>query len=106
MYHNIPLELREYNQWVCWRYENASGRKTKVPYCPSPHNPAHASVHNPNTWGTFNDAVAAANSPTMDGIGFVLTENDPFTGIDIDDKLENPASEQEKIVHQRILQQF
>lgn len=106
MYHNIPLELREYNQWVCWRYENAGGRKTKVPYCPSPHNPAHASVHNPNTWGSFNDAVQAANSPTMDGIGFVLTENDPFTGIDIDDKLENPASEQEKAVHQRILQQF
>lgn len=106
MYHNIPLELQQLNQWVCWRYEEVNGRQTKVPYCPSMHNPVRASILNPGTWGSFNDAVAAAMHPAMSGIGFVLTENDPYTGIDIDDKLENPASEEERAVHIKILEAF
>lgn len=106
MYHNIPLELQQLNQWVCWRYEEVNGRQTKVPYCPSMHNAVKASVHNPGTWGSFGDAVAASMHPAMSGIGFVLTENDPYTGIDIDDKLDNPASEAERAVHVKILEAF
>lgn len=106
MYHNIPLELRQLRQWVCWRYEIVNGRKTKVPYCPSAHNPQRTSIHNPATWGTFNDAVSQASGPTMDGIGLVLTEDDPYTGIDIDDKQENPANESELIAQHRILEAF
>ena len=42
MYHNIPLELQQLNQWVCWRYEErVDGRgnkyQSKVPYSPSMH---------------------------------------------------------------------
>lgn len=106
MYHNIPLELQELNQWVCWRYEEVNGRRTKVPYCPSLHNAVKASIHNPGTWGTFQDAVNATRGPTMDGIGLVLTEDDPYTGIDIDDKKESPASEAERVAHIRILEAF
>ena len=27
----IPSELREIDQWVCWRYEDRKGKKTKIP---------------------------------------------------------------------------
>jgi hypothetical protein len=104
MFQNIPYELREFVQWVCWRYEVQGGRKTKVPY--SPNGQHKANVHNPHTWGTFNEAVAGSTQNHMDGIGFMLTEADPYTGIDIDDKLENPASDRERETHQRILERF
>lgn len=104
MYHNIPMELRELTQWVCWRYEIIGGRRTKVPY--STNGQHKANVHNPATWGTFNDAVSQSMGPTMDGIGFMLTEHDPYTGIDIDDKLDNPASEEERARHIAILEHF
>lgn len=103
MYENIPMELRQLQQWVCWRYEEVNGRQTKVPY--SPDGLHKVSIHNPDTWGTFDQAVrgAAAN---MSGIGMVLTESDPYTGIDIDDKQENPASDAERTAHVKILECF
>lgn len=42
----------------------------------------------------------------MDGIGMVLTEDDPYTGIDIDDKQESPASDAERVAQGRILEAF
>lgn len=104
MYQNIPMELRALRQWICWRYEEVAGRMTKVPY--SPDGLHRVSIHNPATWGTFDEAVRGAMSQTMNGIGMVLTENDPYTGIDIDDKPENPASEAERAAHVRILEAF
>jgi len=104
MFHNIPQELQALPQWVCWRYEEVSGRRTKVPYAPGGLHKAN--VHNPATWGTFAAAVQGSMHPSFDGIGFMLTENDPYTGIDIDDKLESPASDKERAVHQRILDSF
>jgi hypothetical protein len=104
MYHNIPMELRALQQWVCWRYEVVNGRQTKVPY--SPDGLHKVSIHNPDTWGSFDAAVRGAASATMNGIGMVLTENDPYTGIDIDDKQESPANDAERAVHYKILEGF
>jgi len=85
MFHNIPDEMKQYNQFVCWRYEDMQGGKpTKVPYCP--HNGKLASVRDSSTWASFQDAVDA--SPNYSGIGFVLSENDPYTFIDLDDPYE------------------
>lgn len=103
-FQNIPAELQQLNQWVCWRYEERGGRRTKVPY--SPDGAHKANVHNPATWGTFAQAVSGSMHPSFNGIGLMLTDYDPYTGIDIDDKIENPASEREREVHQRILDQF
>ena len=76
--------MRFYRQWVVWRFEEPEGRKpTKVPY--SPLFPGKASVTNPQTWGSFEDAVAAFEAGGFDGIGFVLTREDPFAFIDLDD---------------------
>lgn len=103
MFHNIPQELQALRQWVCWRSEIVDGRQTKVPY--SIHN-AKANITNPATWASFNEVLEAGPRLGMSGIGMVLTENDPYTGIDIDDKAEKPASEDELKVHAKILEAF
>lgn len=85
MYDAIPLEMRLFPQWIVWRYENKDSPKpTKVPYSPNGH--YLASVTNPQAWGTFEQAVHATQNEMMgySGIGFVLTENDPFAFIDLD----------------------
>lgn len=84
-FYRIPEEMRKYPQWVCWRYEDRQGMKpTKVPY--NPRTGKMSSVTDPNTWVTYDEAVAAATAAgtSYDGIGFVLTELDPYVIIDLD----------------------
>jgi putative DNA primase/helicase len=84
---SVPDDLSERDQWVLWRFEDRSGRPTKVPYqvggrC--------ASSTDPKTWTSF-DAVANEwrNSPEWySGLGFVFSAIDPFCGIDLDDSLD------------------
>lgn len=79
----IPDELKAYNQWVMWRYELANGKHTKVPY--SPHSGGLASVTSPNTWSNFDHANLLLTTTNLySGIGFVLTDSDPFCVIDFD----------------------
>jgi primase-polymerase (primpol)-like protein len=70
--------------WVVWRLETTKqGKPTKVPY--RPQNPKlKASTDKPETWDSYNVAVAAAQAGNFDGIGFVLTDTE-FTAFDIDD---------------------
>jgi len=74
-------ELTEFNQWVVYHY-NDDGSLDKTPRRPSGSN---ASSTNPRTWSTY-DACASAheNSERIAGLGFVLTENDPYAVIDLD----------------------
>ncbi|QJD54535.1 DNA primase/helicase [Sphingomonas phage Kharn] len=75
--------MKAFDQWVVWRYENKDGAKpTKVPYCPRW--ATKAAVDNPKTWGSFTDALQAMASGEVDGVGFVLTEDDPYGFIDLD----------------------
>jgi hypothetical protein len=84
-FENIPHEMRQFRQWLVWRYEDRQGTKpTKVPYCA--HNGMLGSSTDSLTWSTFDEAVAA--SGRYDGIGFVLTEDDPYCFIDLDDPYE------------------
>lgn len=84
MYQNIPNEMRVFPQWIMWRYEDTDSNKpTKVPY--SARNNRLASVTDAQTWATFDECVNAMQSGMYSGIGFVLTENDPYAFIDLDD---------------------
>ena len=84
---HIPPALTAYPQWVCWRYV-ARGKGKKPDKRPlNPHNLHNAGVHWPNTWSGFEQAYATYTTHLASGIagiGFVLTPEDPFVGIDID----------------------
>ena len=83
-FERIPAELRAFPQWVAWRYVDRGGPKpSKLPF--SPRTGKVASVTDATTWATFNESVAALDNGSFDGIGFVFTDADPFTGIDLDD---------------------
>lgn len=91
-YQNIPAEMRDYKQWVVWRYEESiEGKPTKVPY--NAVSNYKASVTNSNDWASFSDAFMAATSGKYDGLGFVLTANDPFVFIDLDTPKDKTAEE-------------
>ena len=90
MFNNIPEELKALSQFVVWRYEtkNTEGKATKIPYCPQTGYPA--SVIDPRTWSSFQAACDAFNRAKgqLAGIGFVLTKEDPYTFIDLDNPFE------------------
>jgi putative DNA primase/helicase len=83
---NIPEQLAERPQWVCWRLEERDNKSTKVPYTPGEATLRRASSTDLMTWSTFSEALAAyeAGEPPYDGIGFVFCSADPFCGIDLD----------------------
>ncbi len=76
----IPAELRERGQWIGWRWSDGN----KIPV-----NAAtliNAKSNTPATWTTFDKAFEAfrKNKNTLAGIGFVISAEDPFCGIDLD----------------------
>jgi putative DNA primase/helicase len=81
---NIPEQLTERPQWVCWRLEMRGGKPTKVPYIAGTN--SRASSTDLLTWSSFEYALAAyeAGEPPYDGIGFVFCSADPLAGIDLD----------------------
>ncbi len=91
---SVPAELRERDQWVCWRFEDRGGKKTKVPV--NPNTSANASSTDPGTWGTFEAAVARAEAYRMEGVGFVFSADDPFCGVDLDGVLDRKIGEVEE----------
>lgn len=82
--HNVPLELKSLRQWVCFDLEEKDRnlKPKKVPK--NPHNGFNASHSDPKTWGTFEEVIEACKKYGFSQVGFAFTENDPYTGIDID----------------------
>lgn len=85
-YANIPAELKNRRQWVCYRLEERDGKPTKIPYRTDKAGRGHARSNDPSTWHSFDEVVDAVSNPKnrFDGIGFVLSECDPYTFIDLD----------------------
>jgi putative DNA primase/helicase len=77
----VPAELRDRAQWVMWTY-TAGGRK--LPMDAKTGRPASST--DPSTWATFEQAMAYARQNNY-GIGFVLTPDDPFCALDLDNCL-------------------
>lgn len=79
-YENIPYELKEVNNWVCWSLEdNSYGKATKKPI--DPKTGEYAKSNDSTTWSDFETAVKSEKN--YSGIGFML--GDGIFGIDIDD---------------------
>jgi primase-polymerase (primpol)-like protein len=76
----IPEELRVRPQWVVWK---AVGDKPdKVPY--SARTGRNASSTDLLTWSTVQEALEAYENGDYAGLGFVFSSADPYTGIDLD----------------------
>lgn len=92
LWNNIPSELRALNHWV------VSGAD-KIPLNPRTGQPA--SVIDPATWATFEEACRAGYKH----IGFVLN-SDPYTIIDLDNKPDKPLTKEQHALHEVILNTF
>lgn len=92
-WHNLPQAMRDRDQWICTD-------ETKHPR--NPKTGQLASVSEPSTWTSFQDAVRAAIWNAWD-IAYVITADDPFTIIDLDNKPDNPAPDDMVLVHRDII---
>lgn len=74
--------LKSRDKWVAWKYVTRDGRKTKPPV--NPHNGKMAGINKSSEWGTYDQAIARVKKDGLAGVGYVLTEDDGLTGIDLD----------------------
>ena len=88
---NVPAELRERRQWVCWRYEERGGKRTKVPVSSRTGTPLDHL--DPNNQRGFEEATQFLAGSYVDGVGFVFTADDPFCGVDLDGVLDPDTGE-------------
>ena len=92
-WHSVPAELRRLDHWVLWRSEQRSSKATKVPY--QSHS-GRAKADAPGTWNSFDRVVSLWSEPSkarpFDGIGFFFSEDDPYTGLDLDNALTGDGS--------------
>src|SRR5256714_10105830 len=75
-------ELTAYPQFVVWKYTLENKKLKKRPFNPKTHLPAK--TNDPSTWTDVTVALKALATGRYNGIGFVFSETDPFTGIDLD----------------------
>lgn len=71
---NLPQELKEVKQWVCWVGID------KIPRCP--YTGGNAKSNDSRTWSDFQTAVDACERYNFDGIGFMFAP--PYFGVDLD----------------------
>lgn len=73
--------MKDAKRWVTWKWATRNGKRTKIPF--NANSGAAASSTNPDTWGSYEDAITALRAGTgYDGLGFVLGGG--FVGLDID----------------------
>ena len=82
---SVPAELAGLPQWVCWRRKR---RRKKDGWSKIPHDPTtgrRTRANDSGTWGTLSEATSAlVEERGYDGIGFMLSRDDPYTVIDLD----------------------
>ncbi len=78
----IPEDMQAVDSWVYWKLISVHDRTVKMPF--SPLTGEAAKTTEPSTWGTFEDALTAYSYAHANGVGFVFSEHDPFTGVDFD----------------------
>jgi hypothetical protein len=96
-----PAELRKRAQWVGWRTQKRTAKDgtiklTKVPYQVNGHDGqarAKAKTDDPATWATYNRALAYLQHGFVEGIGYVFTADDQYTGVDLDACIHDGAVE-------------
>ncbi len=72
-------ELADYRQWVAWTYSR-DGKKLPM----NPHTGKQARVNDRTTWATYQQGIACKAGHSFEGVGFMLSEDDPYVGVDLD----------------------
>ncbi len=85
----VPEALKERNQWVVWRWAERDRARAKVPF--DPHTRRNVNHTDPRNWLMYSEAVALVGRQEAAGVGFCLSEDDPFFAIDID-RCRNPRA--------------
>lgn len=85
---NIPKELKELPQWVCYRTQK-NGNKT-VKFMISPNTGSFAKSNDSTTWADYDTANRFMLNRRLEGLAFVLTEGYVF--IDIDHSIDNEGN--------------
>jgi putative DNA primase/helicase len=95
---NLPKNILDRRQFLCWRWEKRGGRWTKLPI--NPHTGALADVSDPRTWGTYGEALAFNEShrEVVHGVGVVL--GDGLSGIDLDEAIDPVAQDMKPWAHE------
>lgn len=78
----IPSELRQLNQWICWKLEQREGKPTKIPV--NPRTGGNAQSNNKETWASFETALEACIQNRYSGLGFMFSKDNDIMGVDID----------------------
>ena len=84
---NIPIELREYKQWLWFKKIRKQGLKGKEKILKLPVSSITFKSddwNNKEQWADFETAVNNIESSGCDGLSFVLSRDDPFVCIDLD----------------------
>lgn len=78
-------KLKDRDEWVCWRYEERDGDRTKPPVAPFD-GTDYARSDDPETWGSYEEAVRYHEREDTDteGVGFMLAEEGMVVGVDLD----------------------
>lgn len=84
---NIPQELKEHKQWLWFKIyhnkdKNGKERIVKIPI--SPITCESSGWNKDENWASFDYALEGLERSGCDGLSFVLTDDDPFVCIDLD----------------------
>ena len=85
---NIPMELRAYKQWMCFkkiRRLDLKGNEKIIKLPVSPITLKSNGWNKEENWADVETAVKNIESCGCDGLSFVLSKDDPFLCIDLDD---------------------
>ncbi|WP_312609493.1 hypothetical protein [Mammaliicoccus sciuri] len=81
---NVPTEMAHLEQWVMWRAEKLKDKDEygKVPYQLIGLKASSVKSH---TWSNFDKSIQELDEyDKYDGVGFVLTKDDDYTVVDLD----------------------
>ena len=100
----IPEELKKNKRWVGFEI----GKNGKKPIDPKSIGgfTSYASISDPSTWGTFEEAVKLVEAGLCEGIWYAITKDDKLIFIDVDLHLDKLTSEDEKQKAEKVVHAF
>lgn len=93
--YNIPKEMRNTPNWILWRWGGVSDSKTghRKKYPINPVTYGKLDITSSQFLKSFEVVKALYEAGKADGVGFVLTDTDPFMAFDIDNCINKDTGE-------------